>query len=584
MVTIFISYKRKIAAWLFGVIAIIASAARASVVINVPPCKEDATIMIQEAIDKAASYGGQPVTIRLEPGNYHISRKAASRHIYHISNTASVKENPDQTKHIGLWMRHLKNVTLDGNGAWLITHGEMTSLVIDSCSDIRLENFTLMAADPTVPEMKILSIDTVSVTAEITPPSQFDIVDGHFNWKGEGWHFGEETGRARLPEVAQVFYPETNVTLRCPSPLRGRKYARRLSDSTVQFVYDQVPDVHAGEIYQMRHSIRNEACAFINLSKNITLSNIEFNFLGNFGLVGQYSENLTYDNIRCRPRPGSGRTDAGFADFVQMSGCKGKIKILNSHFEGAHDDPINIHGTHLKAVASEGNRITARFMHGQTYGFQPFFEGDEVEIVDCHTLNCLMSAKVKSVVQIDEYTFELTLDRMLPSMPEDIAVENVTWTPDVEIRCNYFSRIPTRGILITTRGRSVIEDNTFYRIPMPAILVSDDARSWYESDPVHDLTIRRNLFIECGSPAISVWPEYDRFDKPVHRNIKITGNRFIMRKDEAAIRLRGAEDIVIANNVFDMPPDAGNVSDDTLIEATDTSSLNIHDNSIVTTP
>lgn len=553
-------------------------------VIDVPVCDGDATRTLQAAIDKAASYGGEPVTIRLEPGNYHISRKEASRHIYHISNTASAQENPDQTKHIGLWMRQLKNVSFDGNGAWLITHGEMTSFVIDGCSDIRLENLTLAAADPSVPEMKIMAIDAESVTAAVTPPSRFDIVDGDFRWIGEGWQFGEGPGRATLPEHAQVFFPLTNVTLRCPSPLKGRKYARRISGDTVQFVFDRAPDVHPGEIYQLRHGIRNEACALICRSKNISLSNIEFNFLGNFGLVGQMSENITYDHLRCRPRPGSGRTDAGFADFVQMSGCKGKISILNSHFEGAHDDPINIHGTHLKVVGTQGNSLTVRFMHGQTYGFQPFYEGDDVEIVDCHTLCCLLPARVEAVRQLDDYTFELTLDRQPPALTGDIAVENVTWTPEVEIRHNYFSRVPTRGILITTRGKSVIEDNTFYRIPMPAILVSDDARSWYESGPVRDLTIRRNTFIECGSPTIAVWPEYDRFDRPVHRDIRIEANRFVMNDAAVAISLKGTENAAVTDNVFDMPPDAAHISADSLVEATDSPGLMVHRNKVVATP
>ncbi len=566
------------------ILAAVAINAAGDVVINVPVCDGDATRSLQEAIDKAASYVDEPVTIRLEPGDYHISRKEASRHLYHISNTASDQENPDQTKHIGLWMRRLKNLTFDGNGAWLITHGEMTSFVIDSCSDIRLENLTLTAADPSVPEMKIIAVNAESVTAAVTPPSRFDIVDGEFCWKGEGWHFGEGPARATLPEHAQVFFPESNVTLRRPSPLKGRKYACRISGDTVRFVFDRVPDVHPGEIYQMRHGIRNEVCALICRSKNVSLSNIEFNFLGNFGLVGQMSENLTYDNLRCRPRLGSGRTDAGFADFVQMSGCKGKISILNSHFEGAHDDPINIHGTHLKVVGTQGDRLTVRFMHGQTYGFQPFFEGDEVEIVDCHTLCCLMSAHVETVRQLDDYTFELSLDRPLPAMTGDMVVENVTWTPEVEIRHNYFSRVPTRGILITTRGKSVIEDNTFFRIPMPAILVSDDARSWYESGPVRDLTIRRNLFIECGSPAIAVWPEYDRFDRPVHRNIRIEANRFVMNDAAAAISLRGTENAAVTDNVFDMPPGSASISVDSLIEATDSPGLMIHRNKVVTTP
>lgn len=554
-------------------------------VITVAAVEGDATAALQQAIDDAAGFRGKPVTIRLAPGNYDISREKSSRHLYHISNTSSSEENPDQTKHIGLWFRNLKNVTLDGNGACFVTHGEMTPIVLDGCENVTLTGFTLTAADPSVPEFKVVAVDRNSMTVEVTPPSQFDIVDGDFNWKGEGWQFAEGARQTFYPEFAQVFYPERNVTYRCDTPLKGRKSARQLADNIVQFFYDQVPPVHVGEVYQMRHGIRNEACMFIKQSKNVRLENLELNFLGNFGIVGQFSENLTYDNIRCRPRLGSGRTDAGFADFVQMSGCKGKVRILNSYFEGAHDDPINIHGTHLKAVATTApDKVTVRFMHGQTYGFDAFFKGDKVELVDRHTLNCVLPATLRDARRIDDYTMELTLDRPLPEgiSIEDYAVENVTWTPEVEIVNNYFARIPTRGILLTTRRKALIENNTFFRMPMPSILLSDDARGWYESGPVHDLTIRRNLFIECGSPVIAITPEVDRFDKPVHRNIVIENNRFIITGG-TVLRVNAADNVTLRDNTFDIPAGSG-ITADSLVEAENTTGLVIENNRVVTTP
>lgn len=65
-----------------------------------------------------------------------------------------------------------------------------------------------------------------------------------------------------------------------------------------------------------------------------------------------------------------------------------KIRIINSRFEGAQDDPINVHGTHLKVIAYEpGNKIVVRFMHPQSYGFEAFFPGDEVEFTEIHSYN-----------------------------------------------------------------------------------------------------------------------------------------------------------------------------------------------------
>ncbi len=555
-------------------------------VIEVGITEGDATAAIQNAIDKAASLKGSPVTIKLTPGNYDISRKEASQHLYHVSNTASVEENPDQTKHIGLWMKDMKNLTIDGNGAWLVTHGEMTTFAIDHCENITLKNFTLTSADPSVPEIRILNVTPKTMTFEVVEPSRFVVEDGHFHFEGEGWIVADGGRLTNLPEYAQVFYPDRNVTLRCESPLKGYRSARKLDDKTVMMEYDKAPDVHVGESYQIRHGVRNEVCGFINLSKDIKLENIEFNFMGNFGLVGQYSENLIYDNIRCRPGLGSGRTDSGFADFVQMSGCRGKIKVMNSYFEGAHDDPINIHGTHLQSVNSTGPRqLTVRFKHGQTYGFTPFFKGDKVEIVDRHTLNALSAATLKDVKQSNDYDFELIFDRDLPTLPdgytvEDIAVENVTWTPEVEILNNYFARIPTRGILITTRGKSLIQDNIFYRIPMPSILVSDDARGWYESGPVKDLTIRRNTFIECSSPVIAIMPEIDRYDRPVHENIVIDGNRFIM-DGHPAVEANAASNLQIINNIITVDKPEGEQKENYVFRGNNISNTKIDNNTVI---
>ena len=303
--------------------------------------------------------------------------------------------------------------------------------------------------------------------------------------------------------------------------------------------------------------------------------------MGNFGIVGQYSENLTYEKLYCAPEWGSGRTCAGFADFVQMSGCKGKIRILDSYFEGAHDDPINIHGTHLKVMEYVSDKqVKVRFMHGQSYGFEAFYKGDEVEVVDAHSLRCLQPARVKAVERIAEYEIQLPLDRALTAnmnTAETESVQNVTWTPEVEIRNNYFSRIPTRGILVTTRRKVVIEDNVFYRIPMSGVLVSDDARGWYESGPVRDVTIRRNLFMECGSPVIAVMPENDRYEGAVHRFVRLEAIRFVIRQGGESVSARATNGLIIRDNYISVAGD-GSVSPDAIFRTEDCKDVTISGN------
>lgn len=533
---------------LFTICSFFVLTATAQNVIKVNPENGDMTKKIQAAIEKARSYNGKAVVIELQNADYNIHRESSSQILYHISNTASEKENPNQTKHIGLWLKGLKNVTIDGKGAHLVTHGEMTGFVIDQCENITLRNFTVTAADPTVPELTVTEVGERHMTVRIHPRSRYQIKDGKFSFVGDNWSLSDG--------IAQSYDPEKDITWRSWSPLNGLRKAIELEPNLLRFVYDKAPQAQPGLTFQMRDGIRDQACGLIQFSKNITLDNLHLDFLGNFGIVGQMSENITYRNMAFEPEAGSGRTCAGFADFVQMSGCKGKITIENSRFSGAHDDPINIHGTHLAVTEFLApNQIVVKYMHHQTYGFQSFLPGNTIEFIDPHTLLSLSSAKVKKAEMKNEREITITLDKPVTSKvkeTEGLVIENVTYTPEVEIRGNYFSRIPTRGILVSTRRKVIIEDNTFFRMQMSGILIADDARSWFESGMVRDVTICNNDFIECGGPVIFIAPENDRNEGYVHRNITIANNRFRLTGTDA-ISAKSVDGLQIMNNLFLTP-------------------------------
>lgn len=530
------------------VCALFVLTATAQNIIKVSPEKGDMTTKLQAAVEKARSYNGKAVVIELQNADYNIHRESSSQILYHISNTVSEKDNPDQTKHIGLWLKELKNVTIDGKGAHLVTHGEMTSFVIDQCENITLRNFTVTAADPTVPELTVTEVGERHMTVRIHPRSRYQIKDGKFSFVGDNWSLSDG--------IAQSYDPEKDITWRSWSPLNGLRKAIELEPNLLRFVYDNTPQARPGLTFQMRDGIRDQACGLIQFSKNVTLENLHLDFLGNFGIVGQMSENITYRNMAFEPEAGSGRTCAGFADFVQMSGCKGKITIENSRFSGAHDDPINIHGTHLAVTEFLApNQIVVKYMHHQTYGFQSFLPGNTIEFIDPHTLLSLSSAKVKKAEMKNEREITITLDKPVTSKvkeTEGLVIENVTYTPEVEIRGNYFSRIPTRGILVSTRRKVIIENNTFFRMQMSGILIADDARSWFESGMARDVTIRNNDFIECGGPVIFIAPENDRNEGYVHRNITIANNRFRLTGTDA-ISAKSVDGLQITNNLFLTP-------------------------------
>lgn len=130
-----------------------------------------------------------------------------------------------------------------------------------------------------------------------------------------------------------------------------------------------------------------------------------------------------------------------------------------------------------------------------------------------------------------------------------------SWTPSVTIRDCRFERTNTRGLLITTRRKVLIENNTFYRTGMHAILIADDASGWYESGPVQDVTIRNNTFEECGynqapgNYVIAIAPENHELvpGYMVHRNIRIENNVFKVY-DFPVLTARSTEALIFKNN------------------------------------
>ncbi|MDE6180021.1 MAG: right-handed parallel beta-helix repeat-containing protein, partial [Phocaeicola sp.] len=241
-----------------------------------------------------------------------------------------------------------------------------------------------------------------------------------------------------------------------------------------------------------------------------------------------------------------------------------------------------IHGTHLAVTSfTSDNQVTVRYMHPQTYGFQSFLAGNTIEFIDAHSLMPLGSFKVKNAEMKNEREIIITLNKPVPQDLKEnkqLVVENVTYTPEVIIRNNYFSRIPTRGLLITTRRKVLIEENTFFRMQMSGILIADDARSWFESGMAHDVTIRNNHFIECGEPVIFIAPENDVNKGYVHRNIRIENNRFLLNGTQA-VSAKSVNGLQVKGNLFICTPQ---IQAEELIQTKECDNITIKDNIVET--
>ncbi|TDW96676.1 right-handed parallel beta-helix repeat-containing protein [Dinghuibacter silviterrae] len=486
------------------------------------------------ALKKAAEACKGARVLSLPGGRIDLWPEGSVQKELYISN-ATEDDTLPKIKHIALCLENVHHLVVEGHHTLLVLHGKMVSFALLHCSDITIKDLRVDYDRPTMSEMTIQSIRPDQADVLIHPDSRYRIDSaGRIHFYGDGWE---------TRDFHTIVYDPAGETMRYSSfqPFRESRAsdfesrASSAGSSRVLFQGDfSKAGLHAGEVLTVRDPYRDNAGVFIDRSRNVTLAGVDMYYMHGLGIVSQYSENLCFKGVHVTPS--HGRVVSAFADCFHFSGCKGSILLDSCCTKGSHDDAVNVHGTHLRIVSAANTAtVRVRFMHPQTWGFEAFYPGDSIAYIDPQTLLPIGCGIVRSARLINRREIELRLQTK-PQSPVRTGdcIENITWTPDVTIRHCRFERTDTRGVLVTTRRKVLIEDNTFYRTGMHAILIADDALSWFESGAVRDVTIRRNRFIGCGyndAPddyVISVAPENKKIvtGSFVHHNIRIEDNEF----------------------------------------------------------
>ncbi|WP_442587819.1 right-handed parallel beta-helix repeat-containing protein [Pedobacter sp. AW31-3R] len=515
-----------------------------------------------------------PVIVKFASGRYDIFRTYAKRKTLHISNT---NDDPYEPKAIALMFDSCQFINVEGGGAKFVLRGKMIETFICNSSNIKLDGLSFDYERPTVSELTVENTGANYADLQIHPDSKFSIKDSLLYWEGEGWNYP-------CSSYWQRFHSESNYLFRIHIPVKGMRFVQT-GENKIR-VYYPLPVkrilFEKGSIYQTRDVERDCTGIFIQKSKNIELNNVRIYFMHGMGIVSQYCENIKINRLIVSPDPASGRTCAAWADILHFSGCRGLIDIGNSYLSAANDDAINIHGTHLliKKKVSDSRQVQIKFMHDQTYGFDPFAAGDSLDFIRPKTLLVIGDNVVLHCQRLNDKEFLLTLKNPLPvNLKINDAVENTSATPQVWIHHNTIEKIPTRGILVTSRRRIIIEHNQFVHTYMSAILISDDASSWFESGMVRNLTIRNNNFSKCGEPVITILPENRRSKRiRVHSNILVSANTF----DLGGLKLLHAKNtanLIIEKNIVKTSVPVKQIKD--LIKIKKCKPVSINNNKVV---
>lgn len=489
-----------------------------------PNSFENASYAIRKAI--AACEGRGEVVLQLPGGRIDLWPEGAEKRELYVSN-ATENDTFPKVKSIAFLFEGCKNITLNGNHSLVVLHGKMVSFAVLNSINIKISNIRFDYERPTMSELTIRSVTDTAIETAIHPDSKYTINDGLISFYGEGW---------KTRNYHTILFDPAKETMHYSSltALTGSK-AVEVSPFRVKFTGNFIGTKYrTGDVLTFRDPYRDNCGAFISHSKDIALEHVTMHYMHGLGIVSQFSENISLLKVEVAPRKNSGRVIASFADCFHFSGCKGLVKIDSCYTSGSHDDPVNVHGTHLQIVTADASStMKVRFMHNQTYGFAAFFAGDSIAFINPKTLLPLGYAKLRKAKLVNKREMEIAVEGSLPAFVNaGLCIENITWTPQVIIRNSRFERTNTRGVLVTTRRSVLIENNVFYHTGMFPVLIADDALSWYESGAVQDVTIRNNLFEDCGynsgSGAIKIAPENHESvaGKMVHRNIRIDDNIF----------------------------------------------------------
>lgn len=541
---------------------------------------------IQKAVAaaKAASESSQgKVVLDFPAGEYHIyPDKASTKEIY-IANTAG-SDSRYKMKAIGVLLEDMEDVTIRGNGSLFMFHGKMAAFAAIRCRNIRFEDFAFDFYVPTVVDVTVESVAGNSVIVHIPECYDYEVNQGKsITWKSDvspytGKPYWTEEGS--ISSYRQVYYTTEGRTAQDANRLLNNVVSiMELGNHRLRFNYrdgGKSPTIKPGNCYQMRRTVRDHAGMFLWRSEDVVLKNLDVHFMHGAGIVGQHSNNLTFENIDFEAPEGSGRAAAGYTDFIRLAGCGGKVRITGCMFSNACDAPVNIHGIYnlvTECISARQYRVKFTDLQHQSEGFPNFFKGDKVRFVSRESMKAAGSEGIVEEVSgpageggalasgsgsLNEMI--ITLDRDIPLEDGvEYVVENLTCMPEVEIIGNLFKECPAEGIRVGTGKKVLIQDNVFDGMGLASVCISSDTAEKFESGQAEDVTIAHNIFRRpgAGEAAVSVDPltAGSTAEEPVYENIHIRENTFYMENGRV-LSAKGVKGLSFTDNeIYRYAPD-----------------------------
>jgi hypothetical protein len=493
--------------------------------------KKNCINYINKAIDDLKS--DQPTVLVFSKGVYHFYPDGCQTRTYFESNTTD--QNP---KVCAFLFENKKNIVIDGRGSTLIFHGVMQPFTFDNCSNITLRNISIDWENPLIAQAEILKTTEQYIDLGINHkefPYQlqdnklfFDVFGNDENLWKSSMEF-DRKGRYVVPQTGDMG---------CLGEDWDNYQAATTMPGVVRLQYNFKRKPAVGNFLVLRHAERTHSGVFITESKNITIKNLNLYHACGLGILAQFSEDLTFSEYRAIPNKNKNHYFGGGDDGLQISNCKGNITVSNCEFEGLMDDPINVHGTSVQVQEIISPiELKCKFMHHQSVGLNWGHPGDVINFIENEKMNSFGKGKIVAFKPIDKETFIVSFSTAVPkALKAGDALENLTWSPNLWVKNTQFKSCRARGLLVSTPGTVIIENN-YFESSGSAILIAGDVNGWFESGAVSNVLIKNNTFTDlCNTSSyqfceaiISIYPNLltrSEDTQTFHKNIRIENNSF----------------------------------------------------------
>ena len=502
-----------------------------------PPGGADAVPLLRAALARCRTEGFRRLT--LEPGIWNLFPDRALGLFRHISN------HDAGYRRVAIHLDGFSDFEIDGQGATLVSHGVMIPFAVDRSKNIALRHFTIEWDKPFHLEGTVVAVDTDGFEVEFLPESDVRLIDGRLYGGIGELYFGELMDAGQLRQDFQWNYwidPTTRAASLVQPPWLTYwsptlKAFAEVTESGpnrywIRNAHSVLPEKGTVMVCKGMHRA-NRLSPAIHLSSvdGVTVEKVTVHHAGGMGVIAEDCTDPVVRDFRVELKAGAKSLITTTADATHFVGCYGTVRVEGCFFENMLDDSCNVHGVYAIAEGLLApDQLAVSFSHFQQLGTVFARPGDRLRFIKRDTLLGYAECTVKMVVRHNENHYVLTLDRSVTEIYQDnSSVENLSARPDVIYRDNTVRNNRSRGILVTSGGKVLIENNRFERNEGAAVLVEGDNQFWYESGGVEDMTIRNNLFIgqNASSPLFllaPMQPDEKRLLPPYHHHIRILDN------------------------------------------------------------